>query len=164
MKDELYHYGVPNMKWNNRRYQNPDGTYTPLGLKRRREQYAAANKKDEGKTKSAPEKRVKKAKPEPVKSVRRREDNSWTDEDYIAEKKKLDYRANYYQTVANYEKYRPKTKKEKARRFIKDSGKFLVDKVVIPSFEKAGKAYLTKVLKEAMGVNDNNDNNDKSDD
>lgn len=29
--DELYHYGVKNQKWGNRRYQNHDGSLTPLG-------------------------------------------------------------------------------------------------------------------------------------
>ena len=28
---ELYHYGIKNMKWGNRRYQNEDGSLTPLG-------------------------------------------------------------------------------------------------------------------------------------
>lgn len=29
--EELYHYGVKGMKWGVRRYQNKDGSYTPLG-------------------------------------------------------------------------------------------------------------------------------------
>ena len=31
MSDTLYHYGVPKQKWGLRRYQNPDGSLTPLG-------------------------------------------------------------------------------------------------------------------------------------
>ena len=38
---ELYHYGIKDMKWGRRRYQNPDGTLTPEG--RARYGYASTN-------------------------------------------------------------------------------------------------------------------------
>ncbi len=36
--DELEHYGIPDMRWGLRRYQNPDGTLTPEGIIRYRKE------------------------------------------------------------------------------------------------------------------------------
>lgn len=33
---EMWHWGIPGMKWGQRRYQNKDGTWTSAGKVRRR--------------------------------------------------------------------------------------------------------------------------------
>ena len=41
--NELYHYGVKGMKWGIRRYQNADGSLTPAGKKKAKQEYKADN-------------------------------------------------------------------------------------------------------------------------
>lgn len=49
--DYLVHYGIPKMKWGIRRYQNPDGTLTEEGRRRRqRETYKQTEAKNKAKT------------------------------------------------------------------------------------------------------------------
>ena len=48
MTKELYHYGVKGMRWGVRRYENKDGTLTPLGKQRYGHlEYAVNNAKNE---------------------------------------------------------------------------------------------------------------------
>lgn len=42
MHNELYHYGIKDQKWGVRRYQNEDGTLTPLG----KERYSKSERKE----------------------------------------------------------------------------------------------------------------------
>ena len=48
--DELRHWGIPGMKWGQRRYQNKDGSLTPAGLKRYRKLEAQSKEIEAKKT------------------------------------------------------------------------------------------------------------------
>ena len=45
MDNELMHYGIKGQKWGVRRFQNEDGTLTPAGRKKYRQEIKAENKK-----------------------------------------------------------------------------------------------------------------------
>lgn len=46
--DELYHHGIKDQKWGVRRFQNPDGTLTPEGVKRYRKAWSKIQKDQKG--------------------------------------------------------------------------------------------------------------------
>lgn len=95
-EEELYHYGVKGQKWGVRRYQNADGTYTPEGAKRHRQDARDAQNRDIGESKKDYE-------------ARKRQEKSKKDDEYDEE------RERHEQEVAKRRgvEYVRKTKKER---------------------------------------------------
>ena len=53
MSNELQHWGIKGMKWGVRRYQNVDGSLTPAGIKRYRDESESIERELSGATKKA---------------------------------------------------------------------------------------------------------------
>lgn len=126
--NELKHWGVKGMRWGVRRYQNKDGTLTPLGKKRE----AAKDNDSNGESKNA------KAKTRPKKI------SEMTD----AELREKIQRLELEKRLKDLGVDDAKSKSEEAKKFVsevlKDSGKDLAKQVV----KHLGAKALNKMLNE----------------
>lgn len=134
--NELYHYGVINMKWGRRRYQNKDGTLTPLGKKRAdklRKQYLDLTGKKQLRG-DKPKQSTQPDKPK-TKSISEMSDD---------ELKKL---INRKQLEQQYSQLSPKKI---------SVGKKFIDNVLSPAAQEAGKkalsSYMEKQFRAALKV------------
>lgn len=94
--NELYHYGVPGMKWGVRRYQNYDGSYTKAGMKRFNESLKTYDKENNRyktlKKSGADKSKITNARVAKVKAERRlKNDYKQLSKDKLADKGKIEY-------------------------------------------------------------------------
>lgn len=150
--DEMYHHGILGQKWGIRRYQNKDGSLTPAGRKR-------ANKLENEYNKLT----GKKLKRDTDKDENNKSDSSKKQNIKKAVSQMSDADLKNRLTRLENEKRLVQLEKERV-----STGQKLLTKigndVVKPSLIDAGKntltAYLTKVGKEALGVEGNTKNPD----
>lgn len=151
--DELYHYGILGMKWGFRRYQNKDGSLTPAGKRRAaklKNQYLEVTGKrlvgravsTKGKTQSN-----NKSGPKSIKDL--------SNEELRDKTNRLRLENDYVKEVNNYNTLHPK-KVSLGKRFVSSIGK----NVIAPATIEAGKRvlgdYLTKLGRDAAGLNKKN--------
>lgn len=139
--DELMHYGRKGQKWGVRLYQNKDGSLTPLG----RVRYGSGNKNGSRQTSQTSS-----------ENSGRRSASEMSDRELQAaiNRKRLEQEYNrlYPQQVS------------KGKKFAKAMQKHVLNDVVVPAAKSAGKAYVEKKLKDALGIqeqrrrNNNNSN------
>ena len=163
---ELYHWGIPGMKWGVRRYQNKDGSLTAAGKKRRdklendlkarekvikkREnaqlkatQLAAKKKElDEREEALNSGKRVVKESPK-KKTVK-----EMTDDELREVTNRMQLEKNYYDAQKNLAAANP-PKIPAGKRFMQG----LIKDVITPAATNAGKAWAENFMKEKLGLN-----------
>lgn len=147
INDYLAHHGIKGQKWRIRRYQNKDGSLTAEGRRR----YGYATKRKEGTNVFAKAKVAKAAKEEKKKSSSQKPYQKMTDEEL----------RNAVSRLQLEKKYKELTPKEASlgERFMKS----MMNDVVLPAAKNAGKAYLEKELKGALGLSDDKDKNKDKD-
>lgn len=126
---DLYHYGTPGQKWGIRRYQNKDGSLTPLGRKR------AA--KLEEKYKKITGRNIKKELARKPKSI-----NEMTNEELKSKANRLRLENDLTREENTYKSLHP-AQVSKGRKFTSHVWK----NVISPAATEAGKNFLTNWMK-----------------
>lgn len=136
--DELYHHGIKNQKWGERRYQNEDGSLTPLG----RIHYGV------GKARKAYNDAANRAWNSMVTSYKRRHPNKMTQEELeteISRQKKLN------ELKRMKDEYKKGSVREKAAGVLWEGAKVGVSKLTENAATNIGKKIADRIFETDAG-------------
>lgn len=147
--NELYHWGVPGMKWGIRRYQNKDGSLTPKGRKRASQILDKYEKVTGKRIKIIDSNDNAKSKNKSVKPI-----SDMTIDELKNKTTRFRAEADYIKAYNDLKKLDPKTPVNKVGNNTKGNGKKFVtyvgSNVIKPAATEAGKkvveAWLTKAF------------------
>lgn len=134
--NELYHHGIKGMRWGIRRYQNKDGSLTPAGQKRRAKLEGELEKLG-GQKKTDDDNAVTRKKS--ISEMSNKELQEYTT--------RMQLEKNYYDAQRNLASSMPPKQVSMGEKLAKKA----LDEVIMPAAMNAGKAYLDKALKKAIG-------------
>lgn len=129
--NEIYHHGIPGMKWGIRRYQNKDGSLTPAGRKR------AA--KLENKYNKLTGKKIGND------SNSSKTNTRMTNEELREKTNRLRLENEYAREISNYQSLHPQ-KISKGKAFINSVKK----DIIIPAAKDIGKKAVTNALEDLV--------------
>lgn len=169
---ELYHYGVKNMKWGIRRYQNKDGSLTPAGKKRYAQQEAKLKEREQviknkervkaKMGKLAAKKAELDAREEALKGPKKDKNNKakasntnkpktikdMTDDELREYTNRMTLEKNFYDAQKNLASANP-PKVSAGQKFVNG----LMNDVVVPAAKNAGRTWLENTMKDKLGLN-----------
>ena len=168
--NELYHHGTKGQKWGIRRYQNPDGSLTPAGKKRygtkanfekvQKAKLVAkgkdpktlkskAREKANARTEKELAKYRKKAgiKDEPETQHQKKTIKDFSNEELKAMTDRMGIEKNFIDAKRNLASVQPQ-KANKGKEFAKD----IFENAIKPAAINAGRDYIEKAMKEALGI------------
>lgn len=159
--ESLCHYGVKNMRWGVRRYQNEDGTRTALGKEHRRalEGSSSASSKS-SKTSSKTKTSKKSTTKEPETTSRDKRIKDMSEQELRDRASRLQLENQVLNLERQLSSYNPKTL-TLGQRFVKSA----VNDVIAPAAREAGKTilkdYLVQTGREALGIRAKDDKKDE---
>lgn len=139
MNDTIYHFGIKGMKWGRRRFQNKDGSLTPAGKQR----YKEESSDSDSSTAKPPTMTIKR----PGSSSSKKKVSEMTDDELRSRINRLNMEKQYAQLTKELSGESASTpKQDKGKSFVRELSSRAVSNVLIPAGEEIGRQLVRSYL------------------